>query len=423
MVKWLNSYIARSSFASLVLFLFLLLGSIVFAETPTPGPSPTSTPTPTPESTSSSSNICTSVQECADQKLDCSKCIEYLASKKSEASGKAKTLSSEIAVTNSQIKLTEARIRATEQKIKELQKDIGIAKGKIKGLESVIDRATRLLIERIAAVYQVGRLEPWQIFLTARNIDDVFSRLKYLRIVQIYDKIQVYAAEQAKTDYQNQKEIFEDKEGEAEALSKKLDDYNNQLGQEKTSKNVLLTATRNDESRYQRLIAQAQAEVAIAFGGGTETFIRDVSQGESIGTVISGASGCSTGTHLHFETHKGSSIEDPNNYLSSKSVTYKPNEAEAGSINPRGPYPWPLVDPIFITQGYGSTPYAQSGAYNGNPHFGIDMYSGSPSSVKAIQSGKLYGGTYANCRLGPLLYAKVKHSDGLESLYLHIIPN
>src|SRR3989344_2879314 len=93
-----------------ILVLLILIRSIdVFAQTETP--TPTSSPTPTPES-SSSSNICTSVPECSDQKLDCSKCIEYLTNKKNEASGKAKTLASEIAVTNNQIKLTEARIRA-----------------------------------------------------------------------------------------------------------------------------------------------------------------------------------------------------------------------------------------------------------------------------------------------------------------------
>ncbi len=419
MVKWLNSYIARSSFAILALFLFLLLGSIVFAQTPTPGPS--STPTPEP---SSSSNICTSVQECADQKLDCSKCIEYLASKKSEASGKAKTLSSEIAVTNSQIKLTEARIRATEQKIKELQRDIGVAKGKIKDLESIIDRATRLLIERIAAVYQVGRLEPWQIFLTARNIDDVFSRLKYLRIVQIYDKRQVYAAEQAKSDYSNQKEVFDDKEGVAEALSKKLDDYNNQLESEKAGKQALLTVTRNDESRYQRLLAQAQAERAIVFGGGQDSFVRNVNQGDIIGTIAShGASpGCSTGAHLHFEVHKNGSVQDPNNYLQSTSVQYPTNyNADVyRTVNPRGDLPWPINPPIQINQGFGAQP--NSSFYGPAGHTGIDMDSLSSSSVKVVKNGKLYGGSY-QCRSGPLYYAKVEHDDGLITWYLHIIPN
>ncbi len=68
------------------------------------------------------------------------------------------------------------------------------------------------------------------------------------------------------------------------------------------------------------------------------------------------------------------------------------------------------------------TPYAKSGSYNGHPHFGIDMYTDS-STVKVVKDGKLYGGSYAGCSFGPLIYAKVKHDDGLDTLYLHTIPH
>lgn len=405
---------------SLIFILLALIGSIdVFAQTPTEIP----TPTPTPESSSSSSNICTSVPECSEQKIDCSKCIEYLANKKNEATGRAKTLSSEIGTMNNQIKLTELRIRATEQKIKELERDIKIAKEKISELETDIDRATRVLVERIAAVYQVGKIQPWQIFLTASNIDDVFSRLKYLKIVQIYDKRKVYAAEQAKTDYKNQKEIFEDKEAEAQALSKKLEDYTSQLEQERVGKQELLKVTRNDEARYQRLLAQARAERAIVLGGGTEVFLRNINVGESVGTVIDSPSGCSTGRHLHFSVYQGTSVRDPNDYLSSKSFTYSYDEnlySYYGTINPHGSYPWPLDDPIKINQGYGSHGYAAR--YPGGMHDGIDMDGGS-LNVKAVRAGKLYEGSYSGCSYGPLSYAKVEHDDGLITWYLHIIPH
>jgi peptidoglycan hydrolase CwlO-like protein len=405
-------------FLSVFLVFIFAFAGVVLAQNSTP------TPTPTPAPASSSGNICTSVQECADQKLDCSKCIEYLTSRKNEASGRARSLSSEIAVTNNQIRLTEARIRATEQKIKELQRDIKIAKGKVEELEVTIDRATRLLIERIAAVYQVGRIEPWQIFLTARNIDDVFTRLKYLRIVQIYDKRQVYAAEQARIDYANQKEIFEDKEGEARRLSLKLLGYNKQLESEKGGKEELLRVTRNDEARYQRLLAQARAERIVTQGGGREIFIRNVNAGDSIGTVISGRSGCSTGTHLHFSVYQGASPRDPSEYLSSKGVSYSYPESQYGyygTINPRGNWPWPLDDPIRVTQGYGSHPFAQQ-FYPSGFHDGIDMIGGS-LNVRAVRSGKLYEGSYGGCAFGPLTYAKIEHDDGFITWYLHIIPN
>ena len=398
-----------------LLLLGLIFSRLVFAQT--------ETPTPTPTSSQNSSGVCTSVPECNEQKLDCGKCIEYLNSKKNEASSKAKTLASEIAVTDKQISLTEARIAASEQQIEELQKDIDIAKGKITNLEGDIDRTSKILVQRIAAVYQVGTIEPWEIFLSANNITDVFNRLKYLKIVQIYDKKKVYAAEQAKVDYENQKEIFEDKEAEAQALSKKLEEYNAQLEQEKTSKQSLLTVTRNDESRYQRLLTEARAERAITLGGGTEVFLRNVSTGDTIGTVISGASGCSTGTHLHFSTYQGTSARDPSDYLSSNSFSYSYSDGQYGyygTINPHGSYPWPLDGPYTINQAYGSHGFAQQ-FYPSGFHDGIDM-EGSGLSVKAVREGKLYEGSY-KCSNGPLSYAKVEHSDGLISWYLHMYPN
>ena len=404
---------------TLLLVVVNVLSLGVFAQTETPTP----TPTPTPQA---SSNVCTSVPECSEQKLDCGKCMEYLTNKKNEATGRAKTLSSEIAVTDKQISLTEARIRATGQQIKELERDIDIAKGKITDLEENIDKTTKVLVERIAAVYQVGSIKPWEIFLSANNIGDVFNRLKYLRVIQIYDKKKVYAAEQAKVDYKNQKEIFEGKEEEAQALSDKLENYTNQLASEQAGKEELLKVTRNDESRYQRLLAQARAERAIVLGGGTEVFLRNVNVGDNVGTIITGASGCSTGTHLHFSVYQGTSVRDPNDYLSSKSFSYSYGEnPEAlfgfyGSINPHGSYPWPLDDPIKINQGYGSHGY--SVRYPGGTHDGIDMEGGN-LNVKAVRSGKLYEGSYGGCSYGPLSYAKVEHDDGLITWYLHMLTN
>ena len=98
--------------------------------------------------------------------------------------------------------------------------------------------------------------------MAASNIADVFKRLTYLRIVQIADKQKVYAAEQAKNDYENQKSIYEDKQAEAEALSKKLEDYTDQLDQEKSAKQTLLTQTQGNEANYQKLLSQAQAQLA-----------------------------------------------------------------------------------------------------------------------------------------------------------------
>ncbi len=210
--------------------------------------SPTPTPSPTPDNSKAVSDLQNQIKD--------------YESKISDLQGQEKTLSSQISIMNNQIKLTELRISATREQIKELEHEIEIAKNKVSGLQKDIDVSTKALIGRIAAVYQVGSIKPWEVFLTASSIHDVFNRLTYLRVVQAYDKRKVYAAEQAKNDYANQKSIYEDKQAEAEALSKKLEAYTDQLDQEKASKQTLLSQTQGNEANYQRLLSAAQAQLA-----------------------------------------------------------------------------------------------------------------------------------------------------------------
>lgn len=356
-------------------------------------------------------------------------CISILTDKGNELKTQANTLSSQIAIMNNQIKLTEFRIKATQEQITSITLDIDTATKKISSLQKSLDDSITVLLNRIVATYQVGTIQPLQILLTSGSASDFFSRLNYLKLAQAHDKKLIYQMQQAKVDYANQKEIFEDQKKKVVALKAQLEEYTNQLEQERKNKQILLDVTKNDGVRYQKLLAQAQAELAIAFGGGSEKLIRSVKQGDVVGTIISGSSGCSSGSHLHFEVHKNGSIDDASVYLQPKSFTYKDSEGEVGTVNPRGPYPWPLDDPIYITQGYGMTPYAQTGAYRSNgvnlPHYGIDMGSNSSLSVKAVRDGELYGGSIScgGKYPGTLFYARIKHGDGIDTLYLHIYPN
>ena len=418
MVKWLNGYIARSSFAILVLFLFLLLGRIVFAETSTPSPSPTPTPTPT------------QTQDNSSKASELEKQIREYEQKVLELQGQGKTLSSQIGVMNSQIKLTELRIAGVKEKINQLQQDIAVAQEKVSKLETDIDRTTRVLAERIAAVYQVGRIQPWQMFLTARNIDDVFSRLKYLRIVQVFDKKKVYAAEQAKVDYNNQKEIFEDKEAEAEVLNKKLEGYTQQLDSEKSTKESLLSTTKNDERKYQQLLAAARAEyeaiLGIVSGKGDEVEVGGVSEGARIASVIQGQSCNSGGSHLHFIVQTNGATQNPFNYLSNADYENcsgsSCNSGDGDPFNPSGSWNWPINPKIKFNQGYGNT-WAVNHTWVGqiyNFHNGVDINSDS-SEVKAVKSGTLFRGSYSGGGGCALRYVRVKHNeDGIDTLYLHV---
>lgn len=363
------------------------------------------------------------VAECSDQGLSTDQCIEYLKGKINEKASQKKTLSSEIASMNNQINLTELQITSTEAQITNLTLDIDTATKKISGLEKSLNELIVVLMNRVVATYEVGTIQPLHILLTSSDASNFFSRLNYLRIAQAHDKRIIYETQQAKNDYTTQKEIFESKKKEVEQLKSKLEAYTVQLAVDKSNKQSLLNVTSNDEARYQRLLQQAQAERAIVFGGGKDAFLRDVNEGDSIGSVAShGVSpGCSSGAHLHFEVQENGSIKDPNDYLRSASYSYSySNHDYYGSINPSGSLPWPLNEPIIINQGYGSHGFAKN-FYPGGIHTGIDMDSSNPT-VKAVKGGKLYGGSY-NCTNGKLYYAKVVHDGGLTTWYLHVIPN
>ncbi len=367
-----------------------------------------------------------SIPECKEKNLDFNQCVEYLKNKVSEKQGQAKTLASQIAIMDNQIKLTEARIEQNKREILDLTLDIDTATKKISNLQQSLDALSEVLLKRIVATYISGTIEPWEVILSSNNANDLLLKYNYLKAAQARDKKLIYEVQQAKNDYTNQKLIFEDKKKRIEILKNQLEAYNKSLAQQKADKQHLLVVTKNDEVRYQQLLAQAQAERAIVFGGGVDSYIRDVNQGDSIGIIASysASPGCSTGAHLHFEIQRDGSAQNPNSYLrgANFSYSYTPEQyGYFGTVGPTGDLPWPLDEPIVINQGYGSHSFAQT-FYAGGIHTGIDMDSKSSSTVKTVKSGKLYGGSY-NCTNGKLYYAKVIHDGGLITWYLHTIPN
>ena len=351
--------------------------------------------------------------------------VTCLENKVNDLKGQTKTLSSQISIMDSQIRLTEARIEANKREIFNLTLDIDTTTKKISTLADSLNKIIGVLLNRIVATYEAGRVHPLEMLLSSRDASNLLARLNYLRIAQAHDKKLIYDAQQAKNDYTNQKEIFEGKKRKIESLRLQLEAYSKNLEQQKVAKQHLLIATQDDETRYQQLLAQAKAERAVVFGGGVDSYLRDVNQGDTIGYIASHSvsPGCSSGAHLHFEVQKEGIVQNPNNYLKSANFSYdygSDSYSYYGTINPSGDLPWPLNEPVIIHQGYGSHGFAQN-FYSGGIHTGIDMDSSS-STVKAVKLGKLYGGSY-NCSNGKLYYSKIVHDNGLVTWYLHIAAN
>jgi peptidoglycan hydrolase CwlO-like protein len=397
----------------LALLICIYKADIIYAETPTPSPSPTisTTSTPTPTKVDSS-----------EKKNELESKIEEYTQKIGELQGQAKTLRSQISLVDNQIAVAELRVQATEEKIEQLENDIEIAENKINGLETNIEVVSKAMVERVGAVYAVGTIDPLQMLLTSNNFSNFLTRLKYLKVVQMYDKKQIYAAEQAKNSYEQEQALFEDKQKEAESLKVQLASFNKQLEDEKKKKSDILSVTNNDEKNYQNLLSQTRAEYeaiqGIIAGKGTETEVFQVKEGDRIASIIQGASCNSSGTHLHFIVRSGNSAQNPFNHLTGIDHV---NSSGGDDFNPSGSWNWPIEPTVRFNQGYGVTNAIRSRIVWYSFHDGIDISSTGSQTVKAVKSGTLYQGSYSGnggCRLR---YVRVKHDEGsLDTLYLHV---
>ncbi|MBM3205501.1 hypothetical protein FJZ41_01455 [Candidatus Shapirobacteria bacterium] len=332
-----------------------------------------------------------------------------------------RSLESEVKRFNTAIAITSTRILANIKEIENLEKEIASLTSKIGRLDLSLDQLSEILAKRIAESYKKGRVDFVNVFLSSQNFADFISRFKYLKVVQLHDRQLMIQMETARTNFEDQKTLKEQKQEELETAKKKLEAQKIILTQQKEDKDRLLKETQANETRYQNLLAASRAEIeaiqGIIAGKGDETEIGKVGAGERIATIISGASACSTGTHLHFQVAEGNEVKNPLAYLRSISLI---DDSGGDSHEASGSWDWPLNEPIKFNQGFGANTSAiRARIVWYDFHTGIDVAS-DDRVVKAVKSGTLYRGAIA-CGGGTLRYVRVDHDENnLDTYYLHV---
>ncbi len=331
--------------------------------------------------------------------------IEELENKINDLQNQAKTLSDQITVVNSQIQIALLKISQTEQEIQVLNT-------KIQRLEVSLDHFSQVLENRISHTYREAKVDPLSLLFSSTDLPSFLSKYKYMRVIQTHDRKLVNQLAQTQASY-------EDQRLEEEQLKTKLESQKQQLAQQIKQKEYLLEVTKNDEKKFQSLLAAAKAEQQAIRAAMSTLNLKDgspVNKGDTIALIgNTGAPGCSTGAHLHFEVVKDDVHQNPANYLKSMSVNWD-NQPD-GQFPLSGDWDWPIENPR-ITQGFGMTFWASRGAYGGGPHTGIDMVSEN-ISIKAPKSGTLYKGS-ATCRGSNMNYVAIDHGGGIFTWYWHV---
>lgn len=347
--------------------------------------------------------------------------IKELEEKVSQTREQRRTLSSQVVQMNQQIQLATLRITQTKASVVVLEEEISSLSEKISKLDLSLDKISKILLRRIVASYKGSQIDPSFYWLTAENAEDFIRNQQYLRVAQKHDRMLMIAIEEAKQDFDRQKNLKEEKQAALERLRTQLEEQNAVLARQKIGKERLLTVTQNDENRYQAMLSAARAEYqaiqAIIAGRGREVRVGEIRQGERIASVIVGQSACSTGTHLHFEVREGNMVRNPLDYLGSARID---NRSGGDSYHFGGDWPWPLSGTIRLTQGFGGdTWWITSGGSWYEFHSGIDIVA-EDLSVLAVQGGTLYNGSIP-CGGGTLRYVKVDHENSnFSTLYLHV---
>lgn len=361
--------------------------------------------------------------------------IQRLENQLTVSQNQEKSLKSELKLIDGQTQVTILKIEETTLKIEKLKREISDLSERIDRIGATLDSLSELLLKRIIQTYKYSsNVSSLDLLFSSRGFADLLERLKYIQIIQTYDKKKLYELQATKLAYNDQKQDKQSRQTEAEKLNKQLEVYKTQLAQQKKAKDELLRETQNDENRYQQLIAKLKADAdslarALA-GGGVK--LGSVARGDRIAVV--GNSGCSSGSHLHFEVITpahidGGKIVDENNQPIGWGLDHR---ADPRPFIEQGKFIKPVAEYTDNDAcSYDNGPDCKNGdistrfkqSYFLGTHTGLDIadYYGAP--IYAAEGGDSYAfadtkACYLTGTVGKGV--AVDHHNGIVTLYWHI---
>lgn len=214
----------------------------VLAQSVSPSPSPTATPGP--------------------DLTDINRRIAELQAKLDEVRKEKNSLSTEIRFLDNKILLNEKEIEKTELEIRITVSEIEDLAERISGLKTTLTQLSENLISRVQTQYKQKASDPISRMFATTGIADFLKEDKYREKVRVHTQDLLITTEEKRQNYNEEKTVKEEKQKELEALERRLASQRGELDQQKAAKRKLLDQTNNSEQNYQRLLAEAQAELS-----------------------------------------------------------------------------------------------------------------------------------------------------------------
>lgn len=194
-------------------------------------------------------------------------------------STQGKTLKAEIGRLDAKIGKLNLQIEATKRRIRNLDFEIGDKEGQIKETVAKIDFNKDALTDALRRVYESSRESLVEVLLKRPKLSDFFGDVSELIDVQDGLTLTIDRITDLKQDLEETRDILALKRDDARTLKISQDTQRTDLNGTKKEKGSLLTVTKGEESRYQKLLvqtkksaAQIRSKIFQLLGGGELTF-------------------------------------------------------------------------------------------------------------------------------------------------------
>lgn len=198
----------------------------------------------------------------AQSQSDLESQIAQYQAKLTELTGQKQTLAQALAVLTTQIKLTETKISANLAQLDKLDLEISDLSGRISSIDYSLTDLTKFFVGRVRETYMHRGTYDALVVAETSGLSDALRVIEYTKKIRDHDRNILISLEKSRLDYDTQKQEKEKKQAEIALVKKKLDSDKAILASQVASKNKLLSDTKNDETRYQKLLSDAQRQLA-----------------------------------------------------------------------------------------------------------------------------------------------------------------